>query len=330
LTALASRHALGAAHRFETAFYLSDTGDLKIKGYGDPLLLSEDVDRIAKRLAQGLADIRDVVTDDTYFADPLNVPGIGSSAEPYNAPNGALSVNFNTVAFRRIGGGYVSGEPQTPLLSMVKDRIRSTGMKSGRIPLSQAGGEPSRYAGALFVHFLREHGVRIRGGVRRGRVDERSDRPVYRHRSRHDIDAVIREMLAFSNNFMANQLLVAAGARRYGPPGDLDKGVRSVRAYAGERLGFESVRMVEGSGISRENRISARQLMAVLQAFAPLRHLLPLENGDAHKTGTLSGVRTRVGYLTTGSGSGYRYVVLFNASTRNPVEVVRLMRRELP
>ncbi len=330
LTALVSRHELGAGHRFCTEFYLTEDRHLKIKGYGDPLLISEEVDRIAGILSATLTEIEDIVADDSYFQNPLTIPGVNDSLQPYDAPNGALCVNFNSVAFRSSGGAFVSGEPETPLLPMVLDRIRSSGLKRGRIPLSREKGETARYAGALFAHFLQRRGVRVRGGICNGNVDPKRDRLIYRHHSRYSMDEAIGKMLEYSNNFIANQLLLASGARRYGPPGDLEKGARTAAAYAREQLGLESIRIVEGSGISRKNRISARQLMAVLQAFEPHRHLLTREDGDAFKTGTLRGVRSRVGYLSTDSGRQYRYAVLFNTSKRDPVEVVRLLQRHLP
>lgn len=330
LTALVAFEELGRDYRFQTEFYRSEDGDLTIKGYGDPLLISEEVERIAGRLSGELAAIGDLIVDDSFFAEPLTVPGVSDSSQPYDAPNGALCVNFNTVSFRRSGGGYVSGEPQTPLLPLVVNRVRSSGLRQGRIALSRENGQALRYAGAIFAHFLRSQGVTVAGAVREGAVVPSRDRLLYRHLSPFDMDAVVRRLLQFSNNFVANQLLLTAGAHRYGPPGDLRKGARAAEAFARERLGLTGVRIAEGSGISRENRISARQLEAVLRAFEPHAHLLQQRGGDAYKTGTLSGIRTRAGYLYSRSGAGYRYAILFNGSPRDPEQVVRYLQRHLP
>lgn len=330
LTALVALHELGGGYRFAIDFHLSDDRSLIIRGYGDPLLISEEVDRIAAILSTRLSGGWSVVTDDGFFSEPLTIPGVTDSAQPYDAPNGALCVNFNTVAFQSAGTSFVSGEPQTPLLPMVMDRIRRSGLQKGRIPLSRERGEATRYAGALFAHFLRKHGVQVIGDVRNGKVDPQRDRLIYRHLSGYDIDEVIRKMLEFSNNFIANQMLLAAGARRYGPPGNLDKAVQTALAFAGEQLGIGTLQIVEGSGISRKNRLSARQMATILDAFEPHRHLLLGGPGDAYKTGRLSGVRTRAGYLTTASRREYRYAVLFNGSKRDPEAVVRFLQRHLP
>ena len=50
LTAACALAHLGPEHRFATDFYLNAENDLIIKGYGDPLLISEQVADIAKKL----------------------------------------------------------------------------------------------------------------------------------------------------------------------------------------------------------------------------------------------------------------------------------------
>ena len=101
-TALVAIHYLGPEHRYRTEFFIDDHSNLKIKGFGDPLLTSEIVQEISRLLAALLGrstTINDLIVDDSYFNQPLTIPGISSSSQPYDAPNGALCVNFNTVFF---------------------------------------------------------------------------------------------------------------------------------------------------------------------------------------------------------------------------------------
>ncbi len=103
-TSLVALHYLGDDYRFPTEFYLDKQSNLKIKGYGDPLLISEVISKISQVLAVLLKNtqpLNDLVLDDSYFQQPLTIPGITSSAQPYDAPNGALCVNFNTVNFKQ-------------------------------------------------------------------------------------------------------------------------------------------------------------------------------------------------------------------------------------
>ncbi|MFZ0612140.1 MAG: D-alanyl-D-alanine carboxypeptidase [Desulfobacterales bacterium] len=322
-TALVALYTLGPDYRFTTEFYRDDNDNLIIKGYGDPGLVSEVLADIARHLAPDLPHVNDIVLDASYFAQPLVIPGISSSTEPYDAPNGALCVNFNTVSFKRENGATISAEPQTPLLPVVRGRIASAGLGEGRIVLSHAQDEITLYGGHLLGHFLRESGVRITGTIATGTVRPGRDRLVYRHQSPLTLSETISQLLTFSNNFTTNQILIAAGARRYGPPGTLDKGVRAAREYARDILKLDDIRISEGSGISRANRITARDMHKVLDAFAPYHTLMRSEGRQYYKTGTLHGISTRAGYLERPDGSLYRFVVLVNSPGRSAEQVTR-------
>lgn len=325
LTALAAFQHLGADFRFETRFYLTEDRDLVIQGTGDPLLISEVVAGICDRLAERLSAVRDIRLDESYFTDPLEIPGVSSSSNPYDAPNGALCVNFNTVAFRREKGRLVSAEPQTPLLPVALERIRRSGLNEGRIVLARRNRETIRYAGELFRHFLEARGVAVTGVVRPEAPGPLPETPLWVHRSPFSLADNVARLMEFSNNFIANQLLVACGAEVFGPPGDLAKGVAVLAAFARD-LGIEGAVFAEGSGISRENRVTARHLMGALSAFEPHRGLMRCEAGDCYKTGTLNGVRSRAGYLEGPAGDLWRYVVIRNTpgqTTDAPLQRIR-------
>ena len=230
-TALVALHYLGPEYRFSTEFYQNQDSTLKIKGYGDPLLISEILMEIVNNLILYLETkptiINDLVLDDSYFKSPVLIPGVASSYEPYDAPNGALCVNFNTVNFRRDkNGAYVSGETQTPLLPFVLSRITASAMDRGRIILSRQKNEKTLYAGHLFLYFLKKQGIKSNGKIRMGRV-EKCDKLIFRYLSRFSLIQVLSTLLEYSNNFIANQLLIASGAKAYGPPGTLEKGIRA-------------------------------------------------------------------------------------------------------
>jgi D-alanyl-D-alanine carboxypeptidase/D-alanyl-D-alanine-endopeptidase (penicillin-binding protein 4) len=323
-TSLVAIHHLGEAYRFPTTFYLDGKRNLEIKGYGDPLLISEVLDQIARRLADRLGEKRrlnDLVLDDSHFRQPLTIPGISSSRQPYDAPNGALNANFNTVFFKDGGDRPVSAEPQTPLIPFALERIRRSGIRSGRIVLSQVEQENTLYAGHLLRHFLERHGIRCAGRVRIGAAGAGAKHLLLAFRSPYTLLQITESMLAHSNNFIANQLLIAAGARALGPPGTLQKGIATAQDYAQSNLGTKALQIVEGSGISRRNRITADQMQRVLTRFEPYRKLMRRDEREYYKTGTLAGVSTRAGYLQDRSGSWYRYVVMCNSvgQTTGPV-----------
>ena len=320
-TALVALHLLGNDYRFSTDFHLDTHHQLFVKGYGDPMLISEVMANIAAILARKSDQITDIVLDDGYFDKPLTIPGISNSAEPYDAPNGALCVNFNTVNFKTVNGRIVSAEPQTPILPFAARRIKKSSLTHGRIVLSNHNHDITLYSGHLLQYFLEKEGVKISGQIRIGSAPNHNHNLIYTHVSPFRLEEIIKKMLEFSNNFITNQVLIASGANRLSPPGTLPKGVWVAKQFAKETLGINQIQIVEGSGISRKNRMSAHQLMIVLDHFKPHYHLLRQNGRDHFKTGNLNGISTRVGYIEDHQGNLYRYVILINSPGRSAERV---------
>ena len=327
-TSLVALHYLGPEYRFTTEFYLDRDDNLKIKGYGDPLLLSETLRETAAALSLKLRSFNHLILDDSFFSgQQVRVPGTTPSYEPYDAPNGALCVNFNTVSFKRVNHAYVSDEEQTPLLPFVDKRIRDSSLERGRIVLSQQENEATLYAGHLFKYFLTQAGIKSQGEIRLGRVQQHDDRLLFTYTSPFPVKQSIGKLMEFSNNFIANQLLIACGAKAYGAPGSLDKGVMSALRYARDVLKTDALSFAEGSGISRKNELTAYVMLKVLNEFESYHHLLRQEGAEFFKTGTLDGIRSRAGYIADEKGELYRFVVIMNTQGKTTDAVMKLIRR---
>jgi D-alanyl-D-alanine carboxypeptidase/D-alanyl-D-alanine-endopeptidase (penicillin-binding protein 4) len=276
--------------------------------------------------------VHQIILDDTYFAKPLVIPGtITNSLQPYDAPCGALSVNFNSFGFHVQDGQPMSAEPQTPLLSIAQTKIASIGdaygMPSGRIPLSGKNDDIALYTGQLFEYFLKEAGIQVTGGVRMGQVDPGRDMLVYRYISPLNLTEIITRLMKSSNNFVANQLLLASGASLFGAPATMEKAVRAAENYAGSVLGIKGLAIAEGSGISRDNRLSAAMFLKILKAFQPCHTLLRHQDGEYYKTGTLNGIRARAGYLESPEGALYPFVVLINTPGKGTEPVMKRLKQ---
>ncbi|MBW2568934.1 MAG: D-alanyl-D-alanine carboxypeptidase [Deltaproteobacteria bacterium] len=331
LTSLVALHYLGPDYRFTTEFYMDTKANLKIKGYGDPLLISEVLAEIPKSLSAKLSikdqRINDLVLDDSYFIGKIIIPGKTNSLEPYDAPNGALCVNFNTVYFKLKDNSFISAEPQTPLLPIALKKIKQSGLDKGRIVLAHAENEITLYAGHLFQYFLNKEGIKIKGKIRTGKVRKDRNNLIYYYTSQFTLKQTISKLLEHSNNFMANQILIATGAKAFGPPGTLDKGVLAALTYAKNVLDIDNIRLVEGSGISRENRMSADNLHKIIEEFEPYHNLMRHSNNEYFKTGTLRGINTRVGYIKNKKGELYRFVVILNSPGKSMQNIMKNVRR---
>ena len=179
------------------------------------------------------------------------------------------------------------------------------------------------------MYFLKKEGIESNGRIRIGRVGKEVDKLIFRYLSRLSLIQVISKLLEYSNNFIANQLLIVAGAKVYGPPGTLDKGIHAALTYAKNNLIIDNINVVEGSGISRRNLISARSLYKILKVFEPNHSLMRRRGKAFYKTGTLNGINTRAGYIENTKGELYCFVVLLNTPGKSSKPIMDIILRNL-
>ena len=326
VTAWLAMEVLGGDYRFETRFYLDDKRKLYVRGGGDPFLISEELAPLATELvaAIGKKPITGIVLDASYYPSNLRVPGIVNTDEAYNALNSALAVNFNTVNAVRSGNKVRSAETQTPItpLAITQFRLRGPNGK-GRISLSQDPTVSLQYAGELIAAFIARAGGSVKGKISTGTVPA-GLKPVYVHRQSRTLSQILVELLLASNNYIANQVFLEIGAHRLGGPVSLEKSLRVANEMLAAHGLAGAIHLEEGSGISRDNRFTARGLAKVLELFAPHANLLRGRDGGMNKTGSLDGVRTLAGYANTSSHGQVRFVI---ALTSNDGEMrFRLLR----
>ncbi len=314
ITAAVALEELGPAYRFTTLFRSTPQGDLLVSGRGDPFLVSEELDRIAEALrAQGLVRVRNVLLDNRFFEPGLVLHGTNRSLNPYDAYNGALCVNFNTVYVQVDARGRVhSGEPQTPLTEIARRAAHRGGVKGkARINLSASPDQCLRYAGELLRAFLQRKGVEVTGDIKKCEEDPEVFPLLYVHQSARTLADLLEDVFRYSNNFMANQIFLALGASRFGPPATPEKARRVMTAFMKD-TGIEDIHVEEGSGLSRRTRITAGQMINVLDRFRPYRDLLGCKDGVCSKTGTLHDVKSLAGYLLPDAGDPVSFVILLN------------------
>ncbi len=348
------------------------TDELWVRGGGDPFLVIEEHWKMLGALRErGLTRIdRGLVFDVSAFDLPPEDLGAfdGQPDRVYNLAPHPLLVNFNAVRFRiqarGAGGVEVAAVPALPnlridnrlqrgagacggfqngvVIALREAERRDTAVLDGRFPaacreyeLSRTVLQPESYAWGLFDLQWRQLGGGLQGGWRRGVLPADIGAPFHVHRSR-PLGEVIRSVNKSSNNVMTRHLELALGSERYGSPATPAKGQRAILDVLGER-GIDTRGLVIGNsaGLSREGRISARQLAAILGAawrspympeYASSLALAGLDGtmrnrfrkspatGRMHlKTGRLDDVSAVAGYVTAASGQRLIAVVLVNA-----------------
>lgn len=317
-TAACAVDTLGRDFRFPTDFFLTKDGKLVVKGYGDPFLVSEEFSMIVRELAEkGLKEVNGLILDTTYFAQDIAIDGTSGSPNPYDALNGALIANFNTINIHKMGSGpraaIYSAETQTPLTPIAEESAKDMPAGKQRINIGQDPRKGARYAGELLAEFLKKEGIAVKGGMEIGEKPADA-KLLYRHFSSKRMEDVLRELLNYSTNFMANQIFLVMGAEKFGAPATVEKGRKVLRDFLSEKVGWKDFEVMEGSGLSRSNSVTPKDMVALLNVFSPHLDLLPREIDVLRaKTGTLTGVNSLAGFLPTKNGGVARFAILVNS-----------------
>jgi serine-type D-Ala-D-Ala carboxypeptidase/endopeptidase (penicillin-binding protein 4) len=330
VTAWLAMQVLGGDYRFETSFYLDKNRVLYVRGGGDPFLISEELARLAPELvaAIGKAPITGIVLDASYYPSDLRIPGIEASQEAYDALNSALAVNFNTIAAVQSGKTVSSAEKQTPITPLAISQFRARGPKgAGRISLAQDPAVSLQYAGELIAAFIEKAGGVVKGKISTGTVPD-GLKPVYVHRQSRTLSEILAQLLIASNNYIANQVFLEIGGTLGGPV-SLEKSLKVANGILAANGLADSIHLEEGSGISRDNRFTARGLAKVLELFAPHADLLHGHDGGLNKTGTMSGVSTLAGYADTSTHGRVRFVISLKSNGPMRFQLLRAIESGL-
>ena len=309
ITGIAAIERFGLDFKFRTDFFHKGS-TLWVKGYGDPFLTSEELDIVVLNLIRKInlqfLHVNRVVVDGTHFP-LLKVPGREISNQPYDAPLAAVSANFNTINIRKSGKVIASAEPQTPITPLAKQLASKLTDGVHRINLRQTD-ISEQYFAELLVAKFKEHGFK-------GDIESKTGftpleaKLVYQHVNSKTMLEAVHGMMVFSNNFIANQLFLQM--RSPDTPISFSASSDYVKQLLGKNLG--DLQIVEGSGLSRKNKLTARQLNALLLRFEPHKRLMKSYlNGKAYaKSGSLNGVHNLAGYISK-NGKDYYFTFLFN------------------
>lgn len=264
---------------------------------GDPTLRYADLLDLASDLhGLGVRRVDGIVVDDRFFEPAALAPAFeqqpGEMAA-FDAAIGAVSIDANAYRITAVPStegtparidlvarGYfdVSGQvltaaPGTPPDVRVQQTAEGDRMRlrvSGTVPadVRQVGyarrvEHPWSYAGHALAEALRSVGIRVSGAVTRGETP-RGSAVLVTHQS-PPLSQILHAMGKDSDNFTAEMVLRLIAAERARTPGTSADGARLVGDYlvrAGARAGTFTLR--NGSGLFDANRLSARQLAAML------------------------------------------------------------------
>jgi serine-type D-Ala-D-Ala carboxypeptidase/endopeptidase (penicillin-binding protein 4) len=348
-------------------------GSLYLRGTGDPKLVPEELTDLVEQIRRsGIQNIDGaLVLDKSYFADSTrDLPPFDDDASaPYNVGPDPLLYAFKALDFTITPED--DGKVSIAVLPQIANFVIENHLTSGRATCSEAGaaaqphfstgpdgilrasfvGRYPRRCGPLetnlavtsldhtdfsargFLGLWEQAGGGFTGTVREGAVPQGAHL-VATHLS-PPLDSVVHDINKFSNNVMARNLFLTIGAVAGHPPATPAESSRVIKAFLNQaHIRMPNLVISNGSGLSRDDQVSALSLASLLQAanaspvarqFADslplvgfdgtMEHRLAASGvaGNAHiKTGTLDGVRAIAGYIDAADGQRYIVVSLIN------------------
>jgi D-alanyl-D-alanine carboxypeptidase/D-alanyl-D-alanine-endopeptidase (penicillin-binding protein 4) len=353
-------------------------GDLFLKGGGDPMLTSDDFEAMAQHLkAKGITRVAGrFVYDSSAYVTAKAIDADYEESASYNPGIAALSVNFNVLQLKwqrekkgaatfrfaaqtdnhELDVTYIKAEPAQPGttgpygLAYRDDpksptwRIIPSKRPKGeiRVPVKQ----PDFNAAYIFKKAAEKHGLALPEPVA-GTTPEGANL-VHRQNSKPLPDIVYRTQ-RFSNNMAAEMLAFAAARKLTGKTLDIAGAGQVLAGWYREKVtgvDWSGVSLRNGSGLTKESRISPEQMVAILryartlsfggQQYSDLLrryHIGKVEAEEEYgteggarpdngkeksglragevkaKTGTVNYSRGVVGYLNTGKGRDVVFAV---------------------
>ncbi|HCN63056.1 MAG TPA: D-alanyl-D-alanine carboxypeptidase/D-alanyl-D-alanine-endopeptidase [Pseudomonas sp.] len=345
-------------------------GNLYLKGGGDPKLNMEKLWLLMRDLrANGVQQITgDLVLDRNFFEQP-QLPVFNDDGNDENKPflvkPDALMVNLKALRFvARNDSGKVLVSVEPPIASIrIDNQVKAINAKqcTGDVrynPVTQADGsvivtvsgqladgcnsqtylsllDHATYTAGAVRAIWKELGGSIQGQDRQASVPKGAK--LLARAYSPDLAEIIRDINKYSNNTMAQQLFLSLGAQfRTDADGDDAKAAQRVIRQWLAKKGITAPHLVmeNGSGLSRAERVSAREMAQMLQAAwkspyaAEFISSLPIAgkdgtmrkrlkttamNGQAHiKTGTLNTVRAISGFSRDSNGDTWAVVAILN------------------
>lgn len=319
-----------------------------------------------------------LVVDDSYF-DNMRL-GLGwpwdQESNPQFAQISALAVNHGTVKVK-VQPAVKAGEhasvfilPKTDSLQVINQAITVAATEptsvtvtrfrgknilliSGKIPAGKEENriitveEPGLFTGAVLQEKLKQAGIKLAANSKTiaGIVPQGSVKLV--EVTSEPLQDMVTHMVKEADSFYGEMLVKALGAEE-GLPGTTEQGVTRIQTWLKALGANPAFDMIDGSGLTRYNLISANQLVSVLELMAKqdedhFRHYLgtfPVAGVDRMLSerlkgtaaannvraisGNVTGVSSLTGYVTTKEGERLAFSILMNGYAADTSELLRV------
>jgi len=363
-TSAASLYYLDSQHIFKTVI-AKKKNNIILHGGADPGLSTKNLDSLANIVAIKMANIDTLFIDDGIL-DSINY-GKGwtwdEGSEQYSAPIGGLTLNGNCIDFLcspSSPGQSVKIKllPETGYVSFtnnsltVLDTLNNKKLTIDRDWLNQTNHfqitgtiiegnyidtvkkniyNPTQYTGLVFKELLKSRGFNIKK-LQMKNFNEKTDTL-----AKHDSEPLLKHLkqMMYKSDNLTSELVIKYISANDTTKGNWDDGIDSVKMFLSEKVKIDtnSIRIADGSGLSRYNLISTNQVVELLKYMNDTelknkyKSILPSGNTKdtgLHrrlrknskrinaKTGTLSGVSCLSGYINSPKYGPLAFSIIIN------------------
>lgn len=368
ITGLAARLVLDKDFRFETTVETTDK-DVIINFSGDPTFTRTHLRVLIEKLKLKQASIEGNLylngaafdTSERAIGIPWDVMGVC-----YSAPSSSITMNGNCI-YGKIEGTTpapvkalkATGSPYINIRAgdiLIREGLESQNIDcdlklsvdnsnhysldgcvgSHRLPVNfhLAIQNTTKYLSKILQEELDRAGIHLKGKIIRN--DKSTGTVIALHQSK-PVMTLINTMMKRSDNLIADNLLKTVGRIYYKRPGSYENGAAAAKAVLKEQANIDLSRAIilDGSGLSRNNRVTAKQLMQVVQYIFNHKELglietlpvsgqsgtlqyrsslinTPLTGKVTAKTGSIYGVYNLAGKINTKSGKSLYFVQLLS------------------
>ena len=300
VTALAAKLELGDNFHYTTSIAQSGK-DAIIQFSGDPTLQRDDLKKLLNQYAKKQSN---TIQGNLYLVNsaftgyqravgwPWDILGVC-----YSAPSTAITLDSNcaqasiytqdngktrvyipvhypvvvsTIADTVTKSGQKATQCELELLTTPDNRYQLSGCLVERkkpLPLKFAIQNPELYTQEVTQSLLKEAGLTVKGNIIVGTKPSSKQIKVVASHQSQKLPVLLDTMLKKSDNLIADNLTKTLGSRFYVQPGSFNNGTEAIKQILLTKAGIDlsQAHLADGSGLSRNNRMTSQSMAEVLR-----------------------------------------------------------------
>lgn len=363
VTLAAALDTLGTDYAFKTSLYKNVNNELYLKLGADPFLTSKNLDTLmAEAKKKKIVEPKNIYIDD-YILDSVEwgegwqwddeLNPLMTKFGSYNLDGNLLSIvvmptasdapakiypkKFYPLTFMNMvtTGSANNIEVEKTAVSL-PDMLTVKGTVSKPETFEIPVNNLKRYFRLRLEETVNNNKLEYYGNYMQKKTPDKDVYLVYE--ISHPLQMAVDAVLERSNNLVTETVFKLAGGKFVNNTGSTDAALKMFQAYC-EKLNLDTndIKLVDGSGVSKNNLMSADFMTDFLLAISKHEQFINYKNAMATpgegtlkdrmlyfngnlraKTGTLSDISSIAGYITSQSGNNYAFDIMINdAKTSN-------------